>query len=245
MSKGIFITGTDTGVGKTIVSAITVRALLKRGFKVGVMKPFETGCLKEGNKLLPSDSIFLRDMAEMEESLFLINPSRFELPLSPLAASLIEKRDVDIEKVLRSYELLKKKYDFLVVEGAGGILVPLSTDRSSQGIFMADLIKMFKIPAIIVCRPTLGTINHTLLTVKYAISQGIEVIGVIINYSNPPGKDISEESNPYILRKLSPKPILGIISYLEEVSKERIDELIDQSYNELFDVIVDRVELLL
>ncbi len=243
MSKGIFITGTDTGVGKTIVSAIAVRALLKRGFNVGVMKPFETGCLKEDKELFPSDSIFLRDMAEMRESLDLINPYRFELPLSPLAASWVEKRDVDFKKTIQNYEVLRKKYDFLVIEGAGGILVPISIDHNSKAIFMADLIKMFKIPALIVSRPTLGTINHTLLTVKYAISQGIEVIGVIINYSSPPGKDISEETNPYILKQLSPKPILGIISYLEEISKEKIDKLIDLSYKELFDVIVERAEL--
>ncbi|MCX7913137.1 MAG: dethiobiotin synthase [Thermodesulfovibrionales bacterium] len=241
MSKGIFITATDTGVGKTIVSAMTVRALLQKGFRVGVMKPFETGCLKENNELLPSDGIFLREMAEIEESIDLINPSRFELPLSPLAASWIEKKVVEIDKVIHSYELLRKKYDFLVVEGAGGILVPIYIDNNSKVIYIADLIKMFGIPTLIVSRPTLGTINHTLLTVKYALSYGIKVLGVIINYSNPPGKDISEESNPLILKKISPVPILGIISHLSETSKKYLDKVISSSYSELFDKIIEEI----
>lgn len=241
MSKGVFITATDTGVGKTIISGMIVRALVLKGYKTAVMKPFETGCLRQGDNLLPSDGIFLKEMAEIEESIDIITPQKFELPLSPLAASRLEKKTIDMEKVFQSYEYLKTKYDFIVVEGAGGILVPITIEHDSKALFMSDIIRRLGLPIIIVCRPTLGTINHTLLSVNYAINQHINIVGIIINYSKPKGEDISEQTNPDIIRELAPAPLLGITPYIEKPSKEHFDILLNSICKDLFDSIINKI----
>ncbi len=247
MTKGIFITATDTGVGKTIASAMITRSLILNGFKTGVMKPFETGCIMQKNELVPSDGMFLKEMAEVDDPIDLITSIRFELPLSPLAASRLEKKTVDIEKIFQSYEYLSKKYDFLVVEGAGGILVPVGIKenaRLKQGqraIYISDIIKKLGIPIIVVSRPTLGTINHTLLTVNHALNEGIKVIGIIINHNNPPGIDISEKTNPDIIKELSPVPFLGILPHSSELTKEHFDMIVRASCKKMFDEIVSKI----
>lgn len=250
MSNGIFITATDTGVGKTITSALLARALILRGFKTGVMKPFETGCSTQDNELIPSDGMFLKEMAEVDDPIDLITPVRFELPLSPLAASRLEKRTVDIQKFFQSYEYLKKKYDFLVVEGAGGILVPvglkndLGDDYKQRAIYISDIIKKMDLPVIIVSRPTLGTINHTLLTVNHAINEGIRVIGIIISHNNPPGIDISEKTNPDIIQELCAAPVLGILPHISDHTKKHFDMVVSSSCKEMFDEIVNKITVI-
>ena len=170
MSKGIFITGTDTGVGKTIVSAAIIRALIKKGIKVGAMKPMETGCAKTEDRLLPSDGMFLKEMAEMNDSIDLITPIRYEHPLAPMVAAELENRPVNLDSAFRAYNTLSERYELMVVEGAGGLLVPI-TKLKIQSLklktyFFSDLIKDLGLPVIVVVRPTLGTINHTLLTIR-------------------------------------------------------------------------------
>ncbi|BCB95804.1 ATP-dependent dethiobiotin synthetase BioD [Dissulfurispira thermophila] len=235
MSKGIFITGTDTGVGKTIVSAAIIRALMNKGIKVGAMKPLETGCKKSAVKeekeiLIPSDGMFLIEMAEMDDSIDLITPIRFEQPLAPMVASDLEKTPVDLNKIFRAYETLSQKYEFMVVEGAGGLLVPIAKGQRAKGkrqaaYFVSDLIKDLKLPVIIVARPGLGTVNHTLLTVNHALREGIEVLGVIINYSRPPENDIAEKTNPDALRQLCPVPVIDVIPYIEKIGVTYIENI--------------------
>ncbi|MBI3592173.1 MAG: dethiobiotin synthase [Nitrospirae bacterium] len=239
MSKGIFITGTDTGVGKTIVSAVIIRAMMKKGINIGAMKPIETGCkktavsgqqsaVKEGTTLIPSDGMFLKEMAEMDDSIDLITPIRFEHPLAPMVASEIEKRQVEINKIFDAYDALFKKYNFMVVEGVGGLLVPINKRQEAKGkrqkaYFVADLIKDLKLPVIVVARPTLGTINHTLLTVNHALKEGIDALGVIINFYNPPDDSIAEKTNPDVLRQLCPVPVIGTMPYIRDVNKDNIE----------------------
>jgi len=254
LSKGIFITGTDTGVGKTIVSAAIIRALIKKGIKVGAMKPIETGCVsieqqssraaeqKSGGKtelLIPSDGMFLKEMADMDDPIDLVTPIRFEHPLAPMVASELEKIPVEINNIFDAYNVLSKKYDFMVVEGVGGLLVPIAKSSQQSAVssqqsksneevnsntyFVIDLIKDLKLPAIVVVRPTLGTINHTLLTVNYALNEGINVIGVIINHHNPPTGDIAEKTNPEVLRQLCPVPVIGMLPYIDDISFEGIE----------------------
>ncbi|MDI6800503.1 MAG: dethiobiotin synthase [Thermodesulfovibrionales bacterium] len=250
MSKGIFITGTDTGVGKTIVSAAIIRALINKGVKTGAIKPVETGCIKtevrsqksevRNAKLIPSDGIFLKDMAEMDDSIDLITPVCFEHPLAPMVASDIEFRVKSYEfgvkglkKIFNAYETLMKKYDFMVVEGVGGLLVPitklLTPNSELKTYFIADLIKDLKLPVIVVARAALGTINHTLLTVNYALKEGLDVLGVIINYHNPPTGDIAEKTNSAVLKELCPVPVLGVMPYIADVTKSSIEDAALQS----------------
>lgn len=236
MSKGIFITGTDTGVGKTIVSAAIIRALVKKGIKVGAMKPMETGCTKTEDRgqrtedrLLPSDGIFLREMAEMDDAIDLVTPLRFEHPLSPMAASDLEKKPVALHKVFSAYETLSKKYEFMVVEGAGGLLVPITRIKGTRRkvYYMSDLIKDLKLPMIVVTRPVLGTINHTLLTINESIREEIKVVGIVINYSCQAENTAAEKTNPDALRELCPAPILGILPYIEDIKLKSIEKLSD------------------
>ncbi|MCS7163773.1 MAG: dethiobiotin synthase [Thermodesulfovibrio sp.] len=226
MKAGYFITGTDTGVGKTIVTAAILRSFIKKGLKIGAMKAIETGCINKDGILLPSDGMLLRDMAEMNDSLDLITPIKLENPLSPLVASRIENIDIDIDKIFKAFETLKKKYDYILVEGVGGLMVPINKEEKKKSIyyFVRDLIKDMGLPVILVTRPTLGTINHTLLTLEALKNKKIPVKGYIINFSEPPKNDIAEKTNPQILKELIDIPCLGIFPYLTELSKDKIGE---------------------
>ncbi|WP_353683684.1 dethiobiotin synthase [Thermodesulfovibrio sp. 3907-1M] len=226
MKAGYFITGTDTGVGKTIVTAAILRSFIKKGLKVGAMKVVETGCLNKDGILLPSDGMLLRDMAEMNDSVDLITPVKMENPLSPLVASRLENIEVDIDRIFKSFETLKKKYDYLVIEGVGGLMVPLIKEekRKTNFYFVRDLIKDMELPVIIVTRPSLGTINHTLLTLEALKNKKIPVKGYIINFSEPAKNDIAEKTNPQVLKELLDIPCLGVLPYLTELNKDRIGE---------------------
>jgi dethiobiotin synthetase len=227
MIKGFFITGTDTGVGKTIIAGALILIIRSLGLRVCGMKPIETGCMKSKLKvqssklkvkeevLIPSDGMFLKETANMDDSIDVITPIRLEKPLAPFPSSEIEGIPVDIEKIKKAYAELAKKYDAVVVEGIGGLLVPIKQDY-----FVLDLAKDFGLPIIIVSRPGLGTINHTLLTVNYAMKEGLNVAGIILNYSRPPENTLAEETNPKVIRQISPVPILGIFPYIE--SRERV-----------------------
>lgn len=237
MKKGIFITGTDTGVGKTIVSAILVRSLLKEGLRVGVMKPIETGCLRVkddvGKEILhPSDGFFLKMVASLDESLDLITPIRFELPLAPMVASDIEGMPLEITEILNAYNILRERYDFIIVEGVGGILVPIVRIKAGSSVkkiyFVSDLIKDLGLPALVVTRPGLGTINHTLLTVEYLQREGIDLKGIVINYHKLPENTIAEKTNPSVLKEICPAPLLATFPHLDNVSIKEIDNLLEK-----------------
>lgn len=215
--KEIFITGTDTGVGKTIVTAALASTLKDRGYRVGVMKPVETGCKRVGRRLIPPDAIFLKEAVQAKDSLNLINPYRFEKPLAPAVAADMEGIRIDISRILKAYNILKKRYEIMMVEGAGGILVPIYKDY-----LFIDLIRDMGIPILIVARSGLGTINHTLLTVRCAQEYGIHVIGVIMNHTRNEKLDLSEETNPLVIKRLSEVPILGIIPFLKVIDNDSL-----------------------
>jgi len=238
MPKGFFITGTDTGVGKTIISAALVKAVQFLGFRAVGMKPIETGCKKtevrsqnselrsSHDVLIPSDGLFLSKITGTDESLDLITPVRFENPLAPMAASEIERIPVDMGKITNAFATLAYKYTVLIIEGIGGILVPITKDYS-----VLDMAKDFGLPVIVVTRPGLGMINHTLLTVKYALKEGLTVGGIIINYSQPAEGTIAEQTNPKVLATICPVPVLGIFPYLKNIGSDAIEEAAVKNLN--------------
>jgi dethiobiotin synthetase len=231
MAKGFFITGTDTGVGKTIITASFIKIAKFLGLRPCGMKPIETGCLNTNlelrisdfefgdTKLLPSDGMFLREIAGMSEPIDLIAPIRFKNPLAPLTASEIEGLYVDIKKIQKAYTELLKKYDVVIIEGIGGLLVPIT-----KGYYVLDLARDFGLPLIVVSRPGLGTINHIMLTVNYAKKEGINVAGIIINYNQPPEGSLAEKTNPEIISQLTTVPIFGVFPYLKKVDAYTIEQ---------------------
>jgi len=214
MEAGIFITGTSTEVGKTVVSAGLAMALKEKGLRVGVMKPVATGCLGGEKNLIPADAAFLMEAAQNEYT-GLSSPSRFRNPLAPYVASALEKREVNVEAIHEAYEELRKYYDYVIVEGIGGLMVPLRNDY-----FVTDLIRDFKLPLVIVSSPGLGAINHTLLTVDAAKIRGFDVKGIIFNRTATTNYSLAEMTNPKTIYELSGVPVLGSLPELEGVSVE-------------------------
>jgi dethiobiotin synthetase len=174
---GVFVTGTDTGVGKTVVACALSRALRARGEDVGVMKPIETGVPPAG----PADAIALREAAGADDPLELVCPQRFALPAAPTVAAAAEGRRVELAPVREAFAKLAARHAFLVVEGAGGLLAP-----AAEGMAMADLARELGLPLLVVARASLGTINHTRLTLEAAAARGLELAGVVISHGSAP-----------------------------------------------------------
>ncbi len=219
-AKGIFITGTDTGVGKTYVAAGIACRLASTGMDIGVMKPAETGCRTRDGKLIPSDALSLMQAAGSRDPLSLVNPYRFREALAPAVAAGIGRRRISVKRILAAFNELSTRHEFMIVEGAGGIMVPLWKDY-----LYLDLAQALRLPVVIVARPGLGTINHTLLTVAALRERGIAVRGIVINYCKRWGPGQAEKTNPRIIGKLSGTPILGVVPYRSrnfiEIAEER------------------------
>jgi dethiobiotin synthetase len=201
---GIFVTGTDTNVGKTQIAAGLTAALRRRGVKAGYFKPVQSGCPEEGGRLIPTDARVAQELADLPEPLELLTPIALRLPLAPGVAAAREGVKVDLEKVAASFRDLASRYDFLVVEGAGGLYVPLVNTK----FLVLDLARWFNLPLLVVARAGLGTINHTALTVLAARQAGLPVAGIILNRcSAAPG--LAEQTNPAVIEAITGVPILG------------------------------------
>jgi len=174
---GLFVTGTDTGVGKTVVACALVRALRAAGHDAGAMKPAETGVGPEG----PLDALALAEAAGGADPLDDVCPQRFALPAAPTVAAAAEGRGVDLAAIRAAFERLRHRHELVVVEGAGGLLVPLA-----EGTRMADLARELALPVLVVARAALGTINHTLLTLEAAASRGLTLAGVVVSHAGGP-----------------------------------------------------------
>jgi dethiobiotin synthetase len=215
-AKGLFITGTDTGVGKTQVTAILAVALRSRGLRVGVMKPVETGCPVEQGHLMPQDSLFLRQISGCSAPQELVTPYTFLEPLAPAIAAQHEGREIDLTHLVRCYEALADEHDFVLVEGAGGLLVPLTQEKS-----FLDFAISLNLPLLVVARNMLGTINHTALTVM-AASQHCHVLGTVLNTLSAEVEDESQASNVQALQLWGRAPLLGSLPYNPERTPESL-----------------------
>jgi dethiobiotin synthetase len=209
-ADGIFITGTDTEVGKTLIAAGLVVALQDRGIDVGVMKPLESGALCFESAPIPRDAFYLKEIAGVQDDLDLINPYCFQAPLAPGVAAEQEGVEVDLQRIKEAYEELKGRHQFMVVEGAGGLLVPIA-----KGTLLPELIKVLDLPLFLVARSSLGTINHALLSLLYCQREGLEVVGIVINKSTPDA-DPAEESNPQYITQFGETPVWGSFPYLRD-----------------------------
>lgn len=213
LSKGIFVTGTDTGVGKTMVTAAIAWNLKQAGRSVAVMKPVQTGTIVSG----PTDIEFVQEVLGSDHQIDVACPFSFPDPVAPLVASMLAGERIQIDKIIESYNQLSANNDFVIVEGAGGLLVPILEDY-----FMSDLALDLDLPLLIVSRPNLGTINHSLLTIESAEKKGLEVAGVVIsNFPWDPG--IPEQTNPELLLSMTGVSLLGILPNSNSLSVEKGD----------------------
>ena len=207
--KGIFITGTDTGVGKTIVAAALARLLRERGVNVGVMKPVTSGCREESGRLVSEDAELLAWGAGLAGVDADVAPYLLRHPIAPAEAACRDGVRIDFRIIGNAFSRLAASYDFVIVEGAGGLMVPLF-----EGFLVADLVTHLSLPLLVVTRPNLGTVNQTLLTCFAAKHLGITVRGVVINnYPELPG--IAEETAPTLIAALAGAPLLGIFPHQE------------------------------
>ncbi len=207
---GLFITGTDTDVGKTTVAAGLAGALKNMGYSVGVMKPVQSGAGMRNGRLYSQDAELMVKAVGCEDEEKLVCPVLLREALAPGVAAEIEGKNVDIELIKNAYAELERRHDLVIVEGAGGIAVPLKNK-----FLISDLIAYLGLPAIIVARAGLGTINHTFLTIEHARKCGIAIMGVIIN--NYKG-GLAEETNPKVISGLTGIPVIGVIPYDERIS---------------------------
>ena len=199
-----FITGTDTGVGKTFVACAIAAALRARGLRVGVMKPVETGCGPAGVRR-PRDAAALRAAAGSTLELDAICPWQLEAPLAPDVAARLEGKRIDPAGILSVFREIEPAHDFTLVEGAGGLLVPIDGPYT-----MADLACDLDLPLLVVVNSKLGAINHTLLTLEVAASHGLQVAGYILNRPTPDG-DAAAVTNADLLARCTDVPCLGAI----------------------------------
>jgi len=213
--RGLFVTGTDTGVGKTVVSCALIRGLLEQGVDVGVMKPIETGVGSEG----PLDGLALRAAARSEDPLEDICPQRFVLPAAPTVAARAEGRSVDMHAVLAAFSRIRSRHDCVLAEGAGGLLVP-----AAEGLCMGDVARELGLPVLVVARAALGTINHTLLTLEVAAARGLDVLGVVISHGASALSD-SDASNLEALREALGSGLLAEMPALEPGQEPSLDLL--------------------
>jgi len=207
---GLFVTGTDTEVGKTYIAAKVTRALCAAGCKVGVYKPAASGCRLEAGELVSDDAVALWDAAGQPGELNQVCPQRFAAPLAPPLAARAEGREVSAELLRTGLDYWRARSDFLIVEGAGGLLSPLGDED-----YVADLAADFGFPLIIVGDNSLGAINRLLsaLVVAATFRDGLTIAGVILNETRESDADPSAASNLSELRARAVPPVLGLVHF--------------------------------
>ncbi|RMH04139.1 MAG: dethiobiotin synthase [Nitrospirae bacterium] len=210
---GCVVTGTDTAVGKTLVTAALGLALKRAGVHLGIMKPIETGTAPKAASLPhPSDSERLRVLLTPDESPERVAPYRLPLPLAPLAAARMLGLCLEMSNLDTAYQQLRSRYEYLLVEGIGGVYVPISNRER-----VCDLIVRFKLPCIVVSRAALGSINHTLLTLAALHQAHVPVLAVVLNqtqpFENPSDQQLQLDSTVQLLQEHCSIPVFGPLPY--------------------------------
>lgn len=220
LPSGLFIAGSNTEVGKTYVGAMIARTLVAKGVRVGVYKPAASGCEKEGDQLISTDAVELWEAAGKPLTLREVCPQTFAAPLAPHLAARAEGKELDPELLRTGINAWKGKCDFLIVEGAGGLMSPISDDD-----YVIDLAAEFGFPLVVVVANEIGVINQTLQTLITAATfqEGLEIAGVILNEVRIDEADPSTKSNAEQVAKHSVPPVLDELAYRAEKFNQDID----------------------
>ena len=217
--KYVFITGTDTGVGKTIFTSLLALSYLEEGKKVAISKPIVTG--------LPNDVDLLRELTGNKVQVF--NTYSFSLPGAPSVAAKHENKIIDTEKIISDIRKPEKEYDHVIVEGIGGIAVPIN-----ENYLIADLIKDLNYPVIIVSRPTLGTINHTILTIEFAKQKGLNILGFVISGYDEDTNDPIIKTAPDLISSVTKVKCLMKVPFVEDISYKNLRQVASKTVLSFF-----------
>lgn len=227
---GLFVTGTDTEVGKTLIACAIAAAIRRQlpGVRLGASKPFASGCRHEREGLVNEDAEALAHFADCKQPLNVINPIRFAAPLAPAVAAQEAGEPIDWPTLERSLALLERESDALLIEGVGGLMVPLDPARPKYTVL--DFMMELGYPAVVVARAGLGTLNHTAMTVRLLKQAGCPIAGLVLNgYVVDPVEtdDPSIASNRLWLEKLTGIKTLAVVPKVDAVGaqpeKGRID----------------------
>lgn len=179
MAKKVFITGTNTDIGKTFISGLILKKLNECSKNANYFKPVISGNIKIKDKLVPGDAVYVKDISKLDIDIYKSCPYIFEKAVSPHLAARIEKKILSLNKLYQKYNLFEKNYDYVLIEGAGGIICPLYIEN--EEIWLVDFIKKTNSPLIVVTNAELGTINSTLLTLHYIKTKKLKIKAIILN----------------------------------------------------------------
>ena len=209
-TQSIFIAGTDTGIGKTIVTGLMAGFFLRCGYKTITQKWVQTGTESDIDAHV---RLMGRDRKNSVKYISLTCPYHFHLPSSPHLAAFIEKKAIIKEKIKQRFLSLEKTFDIVIVEATGGVLVPLS-----ESLLMIDVVKELSIPAVLVAGNRLGAVNHTLLSIEALKKRKIRILGIIFNNLDKKTDPRILEDNPVIIEKITGEKILGVLPYTKDVN---------------------------
>ena len=207
MTKAIFVTATGTDVGKTYISALIVKKLRELGYNCGYFKPALSGAIEKDGKFIPGDCDFVLKTAGINANPMDFVSYVYKTAVSPHLASEIENKPIKIEKIKSDFKRIKNNYDYLVVEGAGGIICPFNLGKDK--LMLPDVIKTLGLDILVVASASLGTINSTVLTVEYAKQQGINVKGIILN--NYDENDFMQKDNKIQVENLTGVKVVATV----------------------------------
>ena len=212
--RSVFVTGTDTGVGKTVVVGLLARYLRERGYRAITQKWVQTGTREYPCDIPAHLELMGVERGAIERYGRDVNPYAFELAGSPHLAAACEGARIDVRKIVGSFRRLEAAFDAVIVEGAGGVLVPLSKRK-----LLIDVVEPLRLPAVVVAANKLGAINHTLLTVEALRARDIEVLGIVFNTLDRREDEAVVRDNPEIVKALAGVPILGRLPWSKDVGR--------------------------
>ena len=219
MTRAIFITATGTDVGKTYISALIVKKMRELGYNCGYFKPALSGAEIVDGKIIPGDCNYVLKQAGITAPPENCVSYVFKAAVSPHLASEIENNPIKIEKIKADFARIKKEFDYIVVEGAGGIVCPFNLGK--EKLMLPDVVKTLGLDVIIVASASLGTINSTVLTAEYAKQQSINVKGIILNQYDE--KDLMQKDNKIQIEKLTGIKVIAAVktgsSDIEDLSE--------------------------
>ncbi len=213
MVKGIFVTGTDTGVGKTVVTGLLGRFLAERGVNVVTQKWVQTGCKGVSEDIEAHIRFMDGDKGFFDKYTEEMAPYIFEFPSSPHLAAALEEKSIDTGRIESAFRRLAQDFDYVIAEGAGGALVPVSEKE-----LMIDIAEKLALPVLVVARNRLGAINQTLLTVEALKRRGLKIAGIVFNHLGGGSNEVVLKDNLQIITKLSGVKVLGELPFREDAA---------------------------